>query len=96
MSYEDITLIDCNRLQSTEYLGGNLTSKALWTNLVGSGLQVNAGDTVSVHNSFISETGSTSGIEFNDKFLERKNITYTKLTPELYLTHNDSISIEYN
>jgi|TARA_R110000787_G_scaffold72521_4_gene161707 hypothetical protein len=92
MSYEDITLIDCNRLQSTEYLGGNLTSKALWTNLVGSGLQVNAGDTVSVHNSFISETGSTSGIEFNDKFLERKNITYTKLTPELYLTHNDSAS----
>ena len=91
-SYQDITLIDCNRLNSVEYLGGNTTSKALWTNLVGSGLRVNPGDIVSVHNSFISETGSTSGIEFNSLFLENKTITYTKLTPINYLKSQDSAS----
>ena len=86
----EITLIDCNRLNSVEFNGGNKSSKALWNNLVGSGLKVEPGDTVSVHNSFISETGSTSGIEFNDTFLETRSITYTKLTPALYLENSSS------
>ena len=92
MSYNEITLVDCNRLNSVEFLGGNKTSKALWNNLVGSGLKVNPGDVVSVHNTFISEVGSTSGIEFNSLFLEKKQITYTKLTPKNYLTYDNSAS----
>ena len=92
MSYESISIIDCNRLQSSEYLGGNNTSKSLWTNSVGSGIKVSPGDRIKVQNSFISEVGSTDGIEFKDRLLERKNITYTKLTPNLYLDSNDSAS----
>ena len=91
-SYTNTNLVDCNRLNSVEFLGGNKTSKALWNNLVGSGLKVNAGDVVSVHNTFISETGSTSGIEFNDLFLEKKKITYTKLSASNYLTYDNSAS----
>ena len=78
---DHITLVDCNRKQSAEYLGGNDNSKALFTCKLGEGIKVNQGDTISVHNSFISETGSDdSAMNFDDKLLEKRNITSTKIT----------------
>ncbi len=78
---DHITLVDCNRKQSSEYLGGNDNSKALFTCKLGEGIKVNQGDTISVHNSFISETGSDdSAMNFDDKLLEKRNITSTKIT----------------
>ena len=78
---DHITLVDCNRKQSAQYLGGNIGSKALFTCKLGEGIKVEQGDTISVHNSFISETGSDdNAINFNDKILEKRNITSTQIT----------------
>ena len=75
-----ITLLDCNRKQSAQYIGGNTESKALFTCKLGEGIKVNQGDTISVHNSFISETGSDdNAINFNDNLLEKRTITSTNI-----------------
>lgn len=90
---EHITLLDCNRQTSSEYLGGNTETKSLFTNKIGSGISVNAGDKVSVYNSFVSEIGADdNAINFGNKFLNRRNITYTKLTPINFINgSNDKI-----
>ncbi len=76
-----IHLLDCNHKTSSEYIAGNRDSPAIFTNKLGSGIQVNPGDKVSVHNAFISETGSDdNAIQITNDFLETKSITYTKLT----------------
>ncbi len=76
-----IHLLDCNHKTSSEYVAGNRDSPAIYTNKLGSGIQVNPGDKVSVHNAFISETGSDdNAIQITNDFLETKTITYTKLT----------------
>lgn len=78
---DHIILVDCNRKQSSQYLGGNNNSKALFTCKLGEGIKVNQGDTISVHNSFISETGSDdNAINFNDKILEKRSIVSTQIT----------------
>jgi len=81
---ERVELLDCNRLFSSEVKGNNNKSKAIFTNKLGSGIQVNPGDRVSVHNAFISEVGADeNAIQFSDKFLEKRTIEYTKLTGEV-------------
>lgn len=78
---ESITLIDCNAKQSSQFLGGNTNSPALFTNKLGSGIKVEAGDKVSVHNAFISEIGADAqAIQITDEFLENRSFTYTKIT----------------
>ena len=78
---DETIILDCNRLSSSEYLAGNNTEKAVFTNKTGTGINVKIGDRVSVHNSFISAIGQADGaIEISDKFLEERFITYTKLT----------------
>ena len=85
------TLLDCSHKSSEEFKGGNLKSNSLFTNKLGSGLQVNAGDTISVHNAYISETGSDdNSIQITDKFIQNKSITYTKLTPANFLQFPDN------
>ena len=77
-------ILDANQKFSSEYLGGNKSSPSLFTNKMGHGVQVKAGDQVSIYNSFISEIGSTSdSIEFNNDFLEKRTITTTTMTPAL-------------
>jgi len=76
-----IHLLDCNHKSSAEFLGGNRSSPALFTNKLGSGIQVNAGDKVSIHNAFISEVGSDdNAIQITDDFITNKTQTYTTLT----------------
>ena len=88
-----ITLLDCNHQQSAEYIGGNLDSNALFTNKLGEGVKVNAGDKISVHNCFISETGSDdNAIQINNSFVGDKTITFTQQTPINYINgSNDKI-----
>ena len=90
---EYITLLDCNRQTSSEYLGGNTGSKALFTNKLGDGIVVNQGDRISVHNSFVSEVGADdNAINFGNKFLNRRNIVYTELSPVGYINgSNDKV-----
>ena len=85
------TLLDCSHKQSDEFIGGNNNSNALYTCKLGSGLDVNAGDTISLHNAYISETGSDdNSIQITDKFIKNKTITYTKLTPANFLQYPDN------
>jgi len=80
INMEYINLLDCNRLQSVEYRGNNETQNAVFTNEFPSGVEVNIGDKISVYNAYISETGSEeASIQITDKFLEQKDVTYTKL-----------------
>lgn len=88
---EEITLLDCNHLTSAEYVGGNFKSNAFYTNKLGDGIKVNQGDKVSVHQTFISEVGSDdNSIQITDKFIKKRNITYTKQTPANYLQYPDN------
>lgn len=59
--YTKTTLIECPRSQSDEALSFNNENPAQWTNRVGTGLQLKAGDQITVHSSFISEIGAESG-----------------------------------
>jgi hypothetical protein len=77
---EYLNLLDCNRLQSVEYRSNNENANAVYTNEFPAGVQVNIGDKISVHNAYISETGSEdNSIQISDKVLENRTITYTKL-----------------
>ncbi len=81
---ESITLLDCNNKQSSEYLGGDKSQPALFTNKLGSGIKVEQGDKVSIHNAFISEIGSdANAIQLDTTFNESRSITYTELTKEV-------------
>ena len=89
-------ILDANHKFSSEFLGGNKKSNALFTNKLGHGVEVKAGDQISIYNSFISEIGSTSdSIEFNDSFLERRNITKTILTPSLFINGSNDKPLGY-
>ena len=81
-SYEQITLLDCNHKFSSEFEQGNTNdTSSNYTNKLGSGIHVEAGDQVSIHNSFISDVGATSdSIEFSDKRIETLSMTKTVLT----------------
>ena len=83
MSSEYITLLDCSHNQSDEFLGGNLKTNSLYTNKLGSGLQINAGDKISLHNGFVAETGSDdNSIRINNNFVANRKLKYTKLSYE--------------
>ena len=89
-------ILDANQKFSSEYLGGNKTNNSLFTNKMSSGIEVKAGDQISIYNSFISEIGSTSdSIEFNDNFLEKRTITKTTMTPALPVWNDNNKPLGY-
>ena len=89
-------ILDANQKFSSQYLGGNKKTNSLFTNKLGNGVDVKAGDQISLYNSFISEIGSSSdSIEFNDSFLERRNITSTVLTPQLFINGSNDKPLGY-
>ena len=93
---QEITLLDCSHQQSSEYLGGNKDTNALFTNKLGNGVKINAGDTVSVHQSYISEVGSDdNALELTDKFINNRIITYTLQTPEVYINGSNEKMLGY-
>ncbi len=93
---ESITLLDCNNKSSSQYLGGNKKSPALFTNKLGSGIKVEQGDKVSVHNAFISEIGSdANSLQITSEFLENRSLTFTELTPEVKVNGSNEKILGY-
>ena len=98
--YEDLQILECNNLSSSEYLGGNQESPALFTNKLGSVVSLKRGDKVSVDKAFLNEKGCglPQGIEVKGINLPfKKTYTYTetksaginrdydKLEPSIYM-----------
>ena len=80
--YTQTILIDANRLNSEEFNGSSLAEggdNAVFTNKVSSGITLDVGDQVSIHEGFISERGAGgSVIEFKGQPLGGlKTIEYT-------------------
>ena len=83
MEYSNVTILDCNRQHSTQALSGNNENPALYTNVLGKGVQLRVGDKVSVQGTYISEIGAGSdtielkGQGWNKtrtvKYIEEKN-----------------------
>jgi hypothetical protein len=59
-SYEQNQMIECSRLSSIEHQSKNDGNNAIFTNKIGSGIQLNVGDTVSIHAAMVSEVGAGS------------------------------------
>tara|TARA_R110000765_G_scaffold58149_1_gene113626 strand:- start:850 stop:4263 length:3414 start_codon:yes stop_codon:yes gene_type:complete len=78
MSYTNTRLVDCNRLNSSEYRQGSVLKNS-WTSKVGSGINLEPGDKVSVHSSFISELGCGNNdvIETTGKTIAKRYFNYT-------------------
>ena len=55
------TLIECPRSQSDEGLANNNQNPSQWTNRTGAGINLNPGDKISVHSSYVSEIGAEAG-----------------------------------
>jgi hypothetical protein len=101
-SYVQNQMIECSRLSSVEHKSGNDTNNAIFTNKIGSGIQLNVGDTVSCHAAMISEVGAGSEtIELKGKSLGvKQKYKYTKKTPikrDTYTASNnlDGLDAEY-
>jgi hypothetical protein len=78
-SIQETILIDCNSVNSEEGSGRSLS---IFTNH-NDPIEVNAGDTCSIHSAFISELGAgADAVEFSNDYLETKTITHTVLTSE--------------
>ena len=84
MSNQSTTLLDCSHEQSSEFIAGHRDTNSLYTNRLGSGIKVETGDSVTVHQSFISEVGSDdNSLQIPNKLLEQRDITYTKITSHI-------------
>lgn len=76
-----ITLLDCSHQQSSGYVAGNTENNSLFTCKMGEGIRVEQGDKVSVHQTYISETGSdANSIQIEGKYIGKRSITHTILT----------------
>ena len=86
--FNETMVLECNRLSSEEGKTLNNDNPALFTNKIGSGIKVNAGDTVSVYSAFISEKGAgQETIQFNgrqliDKLNNPLRVTLSQTTLE--------------
>jgi hypothetical protein len=101
-SYVQNQLLECSRLSSIEHQSGNDTNNAIFTNKLGNGIQLNVGDTLSVHSAMVSEVGAGSEtIELKGKSLGvKQKYKYTKKTPinrYTYTRNNnlDGLDAEY-
>jgi hypothetical protein len=81
--------MDCNREQA---VNTNSSNTSIWTNEVSSGIQLDPGDTVSVHSAFINEIGSGADtIEFLGKYVTTTSLTYTTTSPTGPLSSEESV-----
>tara|TARA_R110000824_G_scaffold44205_1_gene128708 strand:- start:700 stop:3984 length:3285 start_codon:yes stop_codon:yes gene_type:complete len=85
-SFTKTTLLECNRSQSDEAIANNDQSSSQWSNRLGQGLQLKAGDQISVHSSYISEIGAESGqIQIKGQNLgTNKTVEITQETKSLF------------
>jgi len=82
--YEEIHILECNRLHSEDYKNNNNTNPATWKNNLGGNLKIPKGSKVELHSAYIGERGCSvlNAMEFKNTKLtnEKKNKTYTKIT----------------
>ena len=78
--YTDLRILDCNRVNSTQYQSGNNDNPAIFTNELGEGVKLDVGDEVSIQGAFVSEVGAGADtIEFKGNYLlDYKNQPITK------------------
>lgn len=102
--YTKTTIIDCPRSQSEEAQGFNNKTPNIWTNRVGTGFKLKAGDKISVHSSYISELGAQSGeiqikgIDLNDdktvKVIQtKKKLPIANQTHDFALHESETIDV---
>ncbi len=85
----DTRLVECNRAQATRKSEEN---KADWTNTLNETIQLQAGDKVSVHASYIAESGAdaTQSVEFTGEPTGKiHTIKYTKIDEIKYYVPNN-------
>ncbi len=72
--FTNLSILECNRLSSEEAKSGNDSNPALFTNKLGTGVELNIGDTIEVSSVFISEQGAgdQDTIEFKGKSLNKQ------------------------
>ena len=78
-SFTNLSILECNRLSSEEAKTNNNENPALFTNKLGTGVNLNVGDTIEVSSAFISEQGAgdENTIEFKGIDLQdTKTISY--------------------
>ena len=92
MEYTDLTILDCNRSHSIQAIAGNNENTALYTNELGRGIELNAGDRVSVQGAYISEIGAGADtIELKgESFGKGRTIKYIHEVEEYPTTLNDT------
>ena len=99
MSYVDTTLINCNRLASTESRSGNDSNPAVFTNPLQQSLKLDVGDKVSIERAFISEVGAgnPSTIEFKGQANGTNTVSaYTNIVPgSFYYTKSNTYDPRY-
>ena len=91
--YVDTILLEANRKSSPEYRANLLhANPSHWTNDLGSGVQLDIGDKISVHSSFISEIGNESStIEIKgSRFPVFKSCSHT-VSEKIYEGGNGSL-----
>ena len=94
----DTIVLECNRLNSVEIetLGETDEQRAIWTNSLGSGIQVYPDDEISVHSAYVNQQGGgTDAIEFNGKQFTRSvnNADGTRTTT---LTQDNKQSLDFS
>ena len=99
MSYQEIHILEANRLHSDDYKSNNNVNPAVWRNNIGDGFKINKGDEIELHSAYIGERGCSTlnAIEFkNSKVSDKqKEIKYTKIIKSLP-QNISTTQIEYN
>ena len=77
-SFVNLSILECNRVNSEEAKTGNNENPAMWHNKLGTGITINPGDRIQVEQAFVNEVGAGDQIiEFNGKSLNANaSITY--------------------
>ena len=91
--YADISLLECNRKQSTQ--NETTANTSLWTNRMGEVVELDIGDEISIEAGFINQRGcaNPNSIEFRGKSLGANGIfnysqDYDSRTPEISSFNN--------
>lgn len=57
-SFTETQLLECSRRSSIQKMSGNTENNAIFTNKLGSGVELKVGDEVSIHSAIVSERGA--------------------------------------
>ncbi len=94
--YADITLLECNRRQSTN--AETLTDNSIWTNRLGEVVELEMGDEISVESAFINQKGCANplSIEFRGVDLKAEGtFNYSQdILPEIKFINDEGNKVQ--